>query len=91
MDVGVTRCWNGSPALLSAALVDLQRGGRTTIGASQVAAGSKRHKTVEFGTPHKRPMSRSGLQSVDMMIKLRRKLPFTSFDFMNIIDSTVRW
>ncbi|CAH2243373.1 jg5178 [Pararge aegeria aegeria] len=36
-----------------------RRGGRTTLGASQVAAGVKRHKPVEFGTPYKRPMSSS--------------------------------
>ncbi|CAH2235757.1 jg7615 [Pararge aegeria aegeria] len=41
-------------------LVDPQRGGLTTSSASQVAAGRKRHKTVEFGTPYKRPMSSSG-------------------------------
>ncbi|CAH2266855.1 jg8916 [Pararge aegeria aegeria] len=38
MDVGVQRYWNGSPALVSAALVDLQRGGQTSLSASQVAA-----------------------------------------------------
>ncbi|CAH2250400.1 jg788 [Pararge aegeria aegeria] len=37
-----------------------RRGRRMTLGASQVAAGFKRHKTVEFGTPYKRPMSSSG-------------------------------
>ncbi|CAH2239689.1 jg12465 [Pararge aegeria aegeria] len=43
-----------------------RRGGRTTLGTSQVAAGFKRHKTaVEFGTPYKRPMSGSGHLSVD--------------------------
>ncbi|CAH2258214.1 jg19918 [Pararge aegeria aegeria] len=68
MDVGVPGCWNGSSELVSAALVDPQRGGQTTLSASQVAAGSKRHRTVEFGTPYKRPMSNSGLLSVDMMI-----------------------
>ncbi|CAH2208746.1 jg17694 [Pararge aegeria aegeria] len=70
MDVGVPRCWNGSPALVSAALVDPRRGGRTTLGASQVAAGFKRHKTVEFGTPYKRPMPSSGRLSVDMMMMM---------------------
>ncbi|CAH2243977.1 jg25389 [Pararge aegeria aegeria] len=30
--------------------VDPQRGGQTTLSASQVAAEPKRHKTVEFGT-----------------------------------------
>ncbi|CAH2244621.1 jg3850 [Pararge aegeria aegeria] len=63
-------CWNGSPVLVIAALVDPRRGGRTTLGASQVAAGSKRHKTVEFGTPYKRPMSSSGRLSVDLMVMM---------------------
>ncbi|CAH2241953.1 jg9071 [Pararge aegeria aegeria] len=67
MDVGVSRCWNGSPELVSAALVDPQRGGQTTLSASQVAAGSKRLRTVEFETPYKRPMSSSGRVSVDVM------------------------
>ncbi|CAH2269018.1 jg16042 [Pararge aegeria aegeria] len=30
LDVGHPTCWNGSPALVSAALVDPQRGGQTT-------------------------------------------------------------
>ncbi|CAH2217573.1 jg16807, partial [Pararge aegeria aegeria] len=60
-------CWNGSPELVSAALVDPQRGGQTTLSASQVAAGSKRLRTVEFGTPYKRPMSSSGRLSFYMI------------------------
>ncbi|CAH2215799.1 jg21832 [Pararge aegeria aegeria] len=32
---------------------------QTTISASQVAAGSKRHKTVAFGTSYKRLMTSS--------------------------------
>ncbi|CAH2233983.1 jg7863 [Pararge aegeria aegeria] len=68
MDVGVPTCWNGSPELVSAALVHPQRGGQTTLRASQVAAGSKRHRTLEFGTPFKRPLSSSGRLSVDMMM-----------------------
>ncbi|CAH2251644.1 jg2302 [Pararge aegeria aegeria] len=68
MDVGVPRCWNGSPVLVSAALVDPQRGGQTTLSASQVAVGSKRLRIVELGTPYKRPMSSSGRLSVDVMI-----------------------
>ncbi|CAH2248815.1 jg7538, partial [Pararge aegeria aegeria] len=57
------------PALVHAALVDPRRGGRTTLGALQVAAGFKRYKTVESGTPYKRPMSSSsGRISVDMMM-----------------------
>ncbi|CAH2261083.1 jg5466 [Pararge aegeria aegeria] len=66
MDFGVPRCWYGCPEVVSAELVDPQRGGQT---ASQVAAGSKRHKTVAFGTPYKRPIqSSSGRLSVDMMM-----------------------
>ncbi|CAH2240747.1 jg4230 [Pararge aegeria aegeria] len=67
MDVGVPRCWNGSPVLVSAALVDPQRGGQTTLSASQVAVGSKRLRIEELGTPYKRPMSSSGRLSVDLM------------------------
>ncbi|CAH2234711.1 jg4697 [Pararge aegeria aegeria] len=70
MDVGFPRCSNGSPVLVNAALVDPRRDGRTKLGASQVAAGLKRHKTVEFGTPYKRPVSSSGRLSVDMMMIL---------------------
>ncbi|CAH2236683.1 jg20901 [Pararge aegeria aegeria] len=55
MDVGVPRCWNGSPELVSAALVGPQRGGQTTLSASQVAAGSKRLRTVELGTATDNP------------------------------------
>ncbi|CAH2237416.1 jg11271 [Pararge aegeria aegeria] len=62
---------NGSPELLSAALVDPQRGGQATLSASQVAAGSKWHRTVEFGTPYKRPMSSSGRLSVDMKMMMK--------------------
>ncbi|CAH2229133.1 jg8068 [Pararge aegeria aegeria] len=64
-----SRCWNGSPVLVSAALVDPQRGGQTTLSASQVAVGSKRLRIVELGTPYKRPMSSSGRLSVDVMIQ----------------------
>ncbi|CAH2239479.1 jg21486 [Pararge aegeria aegeria] len=56
------------PVLVNAALVDPRRGGRTILGASQVAAKFKRHKTVEFGTPYKRSMFSSGRLSVDMMM-----------------------
>ncbi|CAH2265655.1 jg26181 [Pararge aegeria aegeria] len=69
MDVGVPRCWNGSPEA-SAALVGPQRGEQTTLSASQVAAGSKRLRTVELGTPYKRPMSRSGRLSVDVVMMM---------------------
>ncbi|CAH2229729.1 jg4498 [Pararge aegeria aegeria] len=76
-----TRCWNGSHALVNAALIDSRRGGRTTLGASQVAAGSKRHKTVEFGTPYKRPMSSSGRLSVDMILKRHNFRLFSDNDY----------
>ncbi|CAH2254160.1 jg14368 [Pararge aegeria aegeria] len=65
-------CWNGSPVLVSAALVDPQRGGQTTLSASQVAVGSKRLRIVELGTPYKRPMSSSGRLSVDVMMMMMR-------------------
>ncbi|CAH2242381.1 jg12962 [Pararge aegeria aegeria] len=71
MDVGLPSCWNGNPALVNAPLVDLQPGGQTTLSASQVAAGSKRLRTVELGTPYKRPMSSSGRLSVDMMMMIK--------------------
>ncbi|CAH2216663.1 jg8744 [Pararge aegeria aegeria] len=78
MAVGVPRCWNGCPALVSAALVDPQRGGQTTSSASQVAAGSKRHRTVYCETPYKRPMSSSGRRLVEIMMMLLSVLS-TSF------------
>ncbi|CAH2237914.1 jg18717 [Pararge aegeria aegeria] len=53
----IPKYWNGSPTLVSAALVDPQRGGQTTLSASQVAAGSQQHKTVELETPYKKAMS----------------------------------
>ncbi|CAH2218690.1 jg4988 [Pararge aegeria aegeria] len=56
--------------LVIAVLVDPQRGGQTTLSASQVAAGSKRHRTVEFGTPDKIPMSSSGRLSVNIMVTM---------------------
>ncbi|CAH2207771.1 jg3037 [Pararge aegeria aegeria] len=46
-----------------------QRGGQTTLSASQVAAGSKRLRIMELGTPYKRPMSSSGRLSVDVILK----------------------
>ncbi|CAH2234222.1 jg16671 [Pararge aegeria aegeria] len=68
MDVWVPRCWNGGLALVSA--VDPRQGGQTTSNASRGAAGHKRHKTVEFGTPFKRPISNSGRLAVDMMMTM---------------------
>ncbi|CAH2245005.1 jg6945 [Pararge aegeria aegeria] len=59
-----------APVLVSAALVDPQRGGQTTLSASQVAVGSKRLRIVELGTPYKRPMSSSGRLSVDVMMMM---------------------
>ncbi|CAH2245506.1 jg8734 [Pararge aegeria aegeria] len=46
------RCWNGDLARVNAALVDPSR--------KQEAAGSKRHKTLVFGTPYNRPIFSSG-------------------------------
>ncbi|CAH2227491.1 jg9312 [Pararge aegeria aegeria] len=42
--------------------VDPQPGGQMTSSESRVAAGYKRPRIVEFGTPYKRPMSSSGRQ-----------------------------
>ncbi|CAH2236540.1 jg8022 [Pararge aegeria aegeria] len=70
MDVGVPRCWNGDPAHVKAALVGPQHGGQTTSNESLGAAGSKRTRTVDFGTLYKRPMSSSGLQSVEVMMMM---------------------
>ncbi|CAH2233774.1 jg11779 [Pararge aegeria aegeria] len=41
-----------------------QRGGKMTSGESLGAAGHKRPRTVDCGTPHKRPISSSGRQLV---------------------------
>ncbi|CAH2234699.1 jg4685 [Pararge aegeria aegeria] len=67
MDVGVPRCWNGDPAQENAALVGPQQDGQTTSNESLGAAGHKRPRNVDFGTPYKRPMSSSGLQSVEVI------------------------
>ncbi|CAH2268919.1 jg2789 [Pararge aegeria aegeria] len=66
MDVGVPKCWNGSPALVSV-------GRPPTRGTDDIkrVAGSrspKQNKTVEFRTPYKKPMSSNGGLSV-MKIK----------------------
>ncbi|CAH2218242.1 jg9833 [Pararge aegeria aegeria] len=53
-------------AQVNAALVGPQRGGQTTSNESLGAAGNKRPRTVDFRTPYKRPMSSSGLQSVEV-------------------------
>ncbi|CAH2242171.1 jg22884 [Pararge aegeria aegeria] len=89
MDVGVPRCWNGSPVLVSAALVEPQRGGQTTLSASQVAVGSKRLRIVELGTPYKRPMSSSGRLSVDVMMKLRRRVNCGRFMLQKKIEYVI--
>ncbi|CAH2236332.1 jg10714 [Pararge aegeria aegeria] len=70
---------NGDPAPINAALVGPQRGGQTTSKEPLGAAGNKRPRTVDFGTPYKRPMSSSGLQPVKvmmMMMNFIRKAPF---------------
>ncbi|CAH2239443.1 jg23874 [Pararge aegeria aegeria] len=84
---GVPRCWNGSttPQRWSTGptLRCGQRDEQTTLSASQVAAGSKRHKTVEIGTPYKRPMSSSGRLSVDMMMIMN----LTAYSYLTILIS----
>ncbi|CAH2234287.1 jg15015 [Pararge aegeria aegeria] len=44
-----------------------QRGGQMTSGDSLRGAGGKRPRTMDCGTPYKRPMSSSGRQLVEMM------------------------
>ncbi|CAH2269549.1 jg19094 [Pararge aegeria aegeria] len=56
------RCRVAIPAPWNAALVGPQRGGQTTSNEPLGAAGSKRPRTVDFGTPYKKPMSSRGLQ-----------------------------
>ncbi|CAH2267850.1 jg12927 [Pararge aegeria aegeria] len=51
-----------------------RRGGQMTLNVPHGAAGTKRHKTVEFGTPTKKPLYTSGRQSVDMIMNCRTKL-----------------
>ncbi|CAH2266790.1 jg18919 [Pararge aegeria aegeria] len=68
MDVGVLRCWNGDPAPVNTVLVGPQRGGKMTAGELLGDAGGKRLRTVDCGTPYKRPMSSSGRQLVEMMM-----------------------
>ncbi|CAH2247272.1 jg15459 [Pararge aegeria aegeria] len=70
MDVGVPRCSNGDPAQVNAVLVGPQQGGQMTSNESMGAAGNKRPRTVDFGTLYKRPMSSSGLQSVEVMMMM---------------------
>ncbi|CAH2234239.1 jg16687 [Pararge aegeria aegeria] len=60
MDAGVPRCWNGDPAQLHAAMPGPQRAGQTTSNKSLSAAGNKRPRTVDLGSPYKRPKSSSG-------------------------------
>ncbi|CAH2240264.1 jg2276 [Pararge aegeria aegeria] len=52
MDVGVPRRWSGNPTPVNAALVDPQPVGQTTSSESRDAAGYKRPRIVEFGTPN---------------------------------------
>ncbi|CAH2226567.1 jg5216 [Pararge aegeria aegeria] len=56
-DVVVPR-WNGDLALVNAA---------RTSNESLGATGNRLPRTVDFGTPYKRPMSSRGLQSVEVM------------------------
>ncbi|CAH2261528.1 jg20152 [Pararge aegeria aegeria] len=55
------------PAQVNAVLVGPQRGIQTKSSESLGAAGNKRPWTVDFGTPYKRPISSSGLQSVEVI------------------------
>ncbi|CAH2243578.1 jg12888 [Pararge aegeria aegeria] len=66
----VLRCWNGDPAQVNAAFVRPQRYEPTTSNESLGAAGNNPRYCVDFGTPYKRPMSSSGLQSVEVMMIL---------------------
>ncbi|CAH2228638.1 jg3184 [Pararge aegeria aegeria] len=52
---------------VNGALVGLERGGQTTTNESLRAAENRRHRTVDFGTPYKRPMPSCGLQSVEVI------------------------
>ncbi|CAH2236729.1 jg16969 [Pararge aegeria aegeria] len=61
------KCWSGSPAPVNAELVDSQPGGETTLNELR---GAKPTRIAEFGTPHKRPMSSSGRQSVEVMMMM---------------------
>ncbi|CAH2218440.1 jg4419 [Pararge aegeria aegeria] len=54
-----------------------QPGGQTTSSESRGAAGYKRPRIVELGSPYKRPMSSSGRESVDLMIMLMNKTVHT--------------
>ncbi|CAH2233311.1 jg6233 [Pararge aegeria aegeria] len=48
-----------------------QRGGQMTSGESLGAAGGKWSRTVDSGTPYKRPLSSSGRPLVEMMMMMR--------------------
>ncbi|CAH2232103.1 jg4777 [Pararge aegeria aegeria] len=60
--IKIARCWNGDPAPVNAVLDSLERGGQMPSGESLGAAGVKRSRTVDCGTPYKTPMSSSGRQ-----------------------------
>ncbi|CAH2262748.1 jg14972 [Pararge aegeria aegeria] len=63
-------CKGVLPAPVNAVLVSSQQGGQMTSDESLVAAGGKRLRTVDCGTPYKRPMSSSGRQLVEMMKRM---------------------
>ncbi|CAH2222686.1 jg4279 [Pararge aegeria aegeria] len=67
-------------AQVNAALVGPQRGGQTTSYESLGAAVNKRLRTVDFGTPYKRSMSSSGLQSVEVLMMMISWLDEKLFD-----------
>ncbi|CAH2232738.1 jg15486 [Pararge aegeria aegeria] len=70
--VGVPRCWNGDPAPVHTASVDLQRGEQMKSNVSLGAAGNKRPRILVFGTPYKR-VSSSGCLSVKVMMTMMRE------------------
>ncbi|CAH2243548.1 jg1595 [Pararge aegeria aegeria] len=67
------RCWSGNPAPINAALVDPQPGGQTTSSESRGAAGYKRLRIVEFGSPYKRHMSTKDEVFVGTLLKARER------------------
>ncbi|CAH2239804.1 jg20737 [Pararge aegeria aegeria] len=69
-----SRCLNGDPAHVNAALVGPKLGGHQNEPLG--SAGNKWPRTVDFGTPYKRPMSSSVLQSIGVMMTAIRLILF---------------
>ncbi|CAH2234027.1 jg5018 [Pararge aegeria aegeria] len=66
--------------------------GQMTSGESLGAAGSKRPRTVDYGTPYKRPISSSGCPLVKMMMTMMMDCAATSsscyrYDYLYVIKS----